>query len=176
MKRFREPPVYPEPFRRLKNTAKMLPLGARSDQVTGSGSKRLPSRVLRRKNAQISFAHPTAPCHFPGLYQLVAMAYAIIRSGNKQYRVAPGETVAVEKLSGQAGEKITFAEVVLHCDGDKVTLGAPLIDGAKVSGEVVEQFKDKKVIAFKYRRRKGYHRTVGHRRQLTRVKIGSIDL
>jgi large subunit ribosomal protein L21 len=104
------------------------------------------------------------------------MAYAIIRSGNKQYRVSPGETVAVEKLSGQAGDKITFAEVVLHCDGDKVTVGAPLIDGAKVSGEVVEQFKDKKVIAFKYRRRKGYHRTVGHRRQLTRVKIGSIDL
>jgi large subunit ribosomal protein L21 len=104
------------------------------------------------------------------------MAYAIIRSGNKQYRVAPGETVAVEKLSGQAGDKITFGEVVLHCDGDTVTLGAPLIDGAKVSGEVVEQFKDKKVIAFKYRRRKGYHRTVGHRRQLTRVKIGSIDL
>jgi large subunit ribosomal protein L21 len=104
------------------------------------------------------------------------MAYAIIRSGNKQYRVAPGETVAFEKLSGQAGDKITFAEVVLHSDGDTVTLGAPLIDGAKVSGEVVEQFKDKKVIAFKYRRRKGYHRTVGHRRQLTRVKIGSIDL
>ena len=104
------------------------------------------------------------------------MAYAIIRSGNKQYRVAPGETVAVEKLFAQAGDKITFAEVVLHCDGDTVTLGAPLIDGAKVSGEVVEQFKDKKVIAFKYRRRKGYHRTVGHRRQLTRVKIGSIDL
>jgi large subunit ribosomal protein L21 len=104
------------------------------------------------------------------------MAYAIIRSGNKQYRVALGETVAVEKLSGQAGDQITFAEVVLHCDGDKVTVGAPLIDGAKVSGEVVEQFKDKKVIAFKYRRRKGYHRTVGHRRQLTRVKIGSIDL
>lgn len=104
------------------------------------------------------------------------MAYAIIRSGNKQYRVSTGETVAVEKLSGQAGDKITFAEVVLHCDGDNVTVGAPLIDGAKVSGEVVEQFKDKKVIAFKYRRRKGYHRTVGHRRQLTRVKIGAIDL
>ena len=104
------------------------------------------------------------------------MAYAIIRSGNKQYRVATGETVAVEKLSGQAGDKITFAEVVLHCDGDRVTVGAPLIDGAKVSGEVVAQFKDKKVIAFKFRRRKGYHRTVGHRRQLTRVKIGSIDL
>jgi large subunit ribosomal protein L21 len=104
------------------------------------------------------------------------MAYAIIRSGNKQYRVSPGETVAVDKLAGEPGERVTFDQVVLHSDGDKITAGAPLIDGAKVSGEVVEQFKDKKVIAFKYRRRKGYHRTVGHRRQLTRVKIASIDL
>jgi large subunit ribosomal protein L21 len=104
------------------------------------------------------------------------MAYAIIRSGNKQYRVSPGETLAVDKLAGEAGDKVTFDQVVLHSDGDKMTTGAPLIDGAKVSGEVVEQFKDKKVIAFKYRRRKGYHRTVGHRRQLTRVKIASIDL
>jgi len=104
------------------------------------------------------------------------MAYAIIRSGNKQYRVSAGETLAVDKLAGQTGDQVTFDEVVLHCDGDKVVLGAPLIDGAKVSGEVVEHFKDKKLIAFKYRRRKGYHRTVGHRRQLTRVKIGSIDL
>jgi large subunit ribosomal protein L21 len=128
------------------------------------------------ESPQILFAPWHAPCHFAHLYQHVAMAYAIIRTGNKQYRVSPGETVAVEKLSVEAGDKITFAEVVLHCDGDKITIGAPTIDGAKVSGEVVEQFKDKKVIAFKFRRRKGYHRTVGHRRQLTRVKIGSIDL
>jgi large subunit ribosomal protein L21 len=104
------------------------------------------------------------------------MAYAIIRSGNKQYRVSPGETVAVDKLAGEAGDQVTFDQVVLHSDGDKIATGAPLIDGAKVSGELVEHFKDKKVIAFKYRRRKGYHRTVGHRRQLTRVKIASIDL
>ncbi len=104
------------------------------------------------------------------------MSYAIIRSGGKQYRVSPGDTIAVEKLPGAAGDKITFSEVVLHGDGDRCTAGSPLIEGAKVSGEVLEQFKDKKVIAFKYRRRKGYHRTVGHRRQLTRIKIQSIDL
>jgi large subunit ribosomal protein L21 len=104
------------------------------------------------------------------------MAYAIIRSGGKQYRVSPGDTIAVEKLSGTTGDKIVFEEVVLHGDGDRFTAGSPLIEGAKVSGQVLEQVKDKKVIAFKYRRRKGYHRTVGHRRQLTRVKIESIDL
>jgi large subunit ribosomal protein L21 len=104
------------------------------------------------------------------------MSYAIIRSGNKQYRVSPGDTVAVEKLAGAAGETVTFGEVVFHSDGERFIAGSPLIEGAKAAGEVLEQFKDEKVIAFKYRRRKGYHRTLGHRRQLTRVKIRSIDL
>jgi len=102
------------------------------------------------------------------------MAYAIVRSGGKQYRVSPGETIVMEKLLGASGKKVTFSDVVLLVDGDKVTTGNPVIAGANVEGEVIEQFKDEKVIAFKYKRRKGYHRTVGHRRQLTRVKIRSI--
>jgi large subunit ribosomal protein L21 len=104
------------------------------------------------------------------------MAYAIIRSGGKQYRVSPGDTIAVEKIAAEAGQKITFEDVVFHADGSSITTGGPLISGANVLGEVLTQFKDKKVIAFKYRRRKGYHRTVGHRRQLTRVKIEAINL
>jgi large subunit ribosomal protein L21 len=103
------------------------------------------------------------------------MAYAIIRSGGKQYRVSPGQTITVEKLTAERGEKVTFGDVVLLADGATVTAGDPTVAGASVVGEVLEQFKDKKVIAFKYRRRKGYHRTVGHRRQLTRVKIETID-
>ncbi len=103
------------------------------------------------------------------------MAYAIIRSGGKQYRVNPGQTITVEKLAAERGEKITFGDVVLLADGAQVTVGDPLLSGVKVVGEVIEQFKDKKVIAFKYRRRKGYHRTVGHRRLLTRVKIEAIN-
>jgi large subunit ribosomal protein L21 len=102
------------------------------------------------------------------------MAYAIIRSGGKQYRVSPGEIIAVEKLHATSGDKVTFGDVVLLADGDNITTGSPVIAGANVTGEVIEQFKDKKVIAFKYKRRKGYHRTVGHRRQMTRVKIESI--
>jgi large subunit ribosomal protein L21 len=102
------------------------------------------------------------------------MAYAIIRSGGKQYQVSPGQTIAVEKLAAECGEKVTFDDVVLLADGEKVSIGEPIVSGVKVIGEVVEQFKDKKVIAFKYKRRKGYHRTVGHRRLLTRVKIESI--
>jgi large subunit ribosomal protein L21 len=102
------------------------------------------------------------------------MAYAIIRSGGKQYRVSPGQTITVEKLAAERGEKITFDEVVLLADGATVTAGDPNVSGATVVGEVLEQFRDKKVIAFKFRRRKGYHRTVGHRRSLTRVRIETI--
>jgi large subunit ribosomal protein L21 len=104
------------------------------------------------------------------------MAYAIIKTGGRQYRVAEGDTIDVDLLEGEAGQKLTFDEVLMHADGDKLTHGSPSVSGASVIGEVIEQRKDKKVIAFKYRRRKGYHRTVGHRRKLTRVKITGIKL
>ena len=102
------------------------------------------------------------------------MAYAIIKTGGRQYRVTEGDTVDVDRLDGEAGQKITF-QMLMHADGDKLVHGDALA-GATVTGEVVEQRKDKKVIAFKYRRRKGYHRTVGHRRKLTRVKITGIKI
>jgi large subunit ribosomal protein L21 len=97
------------------------------------------------------------------------MAYAIIKTGGRQYRVAEGETIDVDLLEVEPGKTASF-EVLMLVDGDSIT-HAP---NGKVTAEVVEQRKDKKVIAFKYRRRKGYHRTVGHRRKLTRVKIKSI--
>ena len=101
------------------------------------------------------------------------MAYAIIRTGGRQYRVAEGDTVDVDLLEVEPGKTATLEDVLMYADGDNVTHGSP-IEGAKVTAEVVEHRKDKKVIAFKYKRRKGYHRTVGHRRKLTRVKIKSI--
>jgi large subunit ribosomal protein L21 len=104
------------------------------------------------------------------------MAYAIIRTGGRQFRVAEGDTVDVDLLDVDAGKTTTFSDVLMFADGKNVTHGNPLIAGAKVTAEVLEQRKDKKVIAFKYKRRKGYHRTVGHRRRLTRVRIKSINL
>src|SRR5574338_1450291 len=104
------------------------------------------------------------------------MAYAIIRTGGRQFRVAEGDTVDVDLLEVEPGKTATFGDVLLFADGKDITHGDPLLSGAKVTAEVVEQRKGKKVIAFKYKRRKGYHRTVGHRRKLTRVKIKSIDL
>lgn len=103
------------------------------------------------------------------------MAYAVIQTGGKQYRVAEGDEIEVEKLDVEAGGKTEFSEVLLVADGASLKLGSPLVAGAKVAAEVVEQFKDDKVIAYKFKRRKGYHRTVGHRRQLTKLKIGSIS-
>jgi len=104
------------------------------------------------------------------------MAYAIIKTGGRQFRVAEGDTIDVDLLDVEPGKTATFSDVLMFADGKNVTHGNPLVSGAKVTVEVLEQRKDKKVIAFKYKRRKGYHRTVGHRRKLTRVKIKSINL
>src|SRR6476469_82574 len=104
------------------------------------------------------------------------MAYAIIRTGGRQFRVMEGDTLDVDVLDVEPSKTATFGDVLLFADGKDVTHGDPLVSGAKVTAEVLEQRKDKKVVAFKYRRRKGYHRTVGHRRKLTRVKIKTIDV
>ena len=104
------------------------------------------------------------------------MAYAIIRTGGRQFRVAEGDTLDVDLLDVEPGKTATFGDVLMFADGKDVSHGNPLVSGAKVTAEVVEQRKDKKVVAFKYKRRKGYHRTVGHRRKLTRVKIKSISV
>jgi len=103
------------------------------------------------------------------------MSYAIIQTGGKQYRVSEGDVLSVEKLDVEAGKETTFSDVLLVVNGDKVNLGTPLVSGASVKAEVVEQYKDDKVIAFKFKRRKGYHRTVGHRRKLTELKITKIS-
>jgi large subunit ribosomal protein L21 len=104
------------------------------------------------------------------------MAYAIIKTGGRQFRVAEGDTLDVDLLDVDAGKTATFGDVLMFADGKNVTQGNPVIAGAKVTAEVLEQRKGKKVVAFKYKRRKGYHRTVGHRRKLTRIKIKSINL
>ncbi len=101
------------------------------------------------------------------------MSYAIFKTGGKQYRVATGDVIEVEKLDGEAGAEITFSEVLFHGEGADFKTGSAL-QGAKVVAEVVEQFKGPKLLNFKFRRRKGYHRSVGHRQKLTRVKITSI--
>ncbi len=103
--------------------------------------------------------------------------YAVIQTGGKQYRVEPGQTVVVEKLPGNAGDQIAFDEVLLVSSGDggKVTIGKPMVAGAKVTGQIVEQTLGEKLTVFKFRLRKNYVRKNGHRQELTAVKIGAIE-
>ena len=97
--------------------------------------------------------------------------FAVIRTGGKQYKVASGDVISVEKLEGAAGDKIEISEVLMT--GNKI--GAPLIAGAKVLAEIIKQFRDEKVIIFKKRRRHNYRRKKGHRQYLTEIKITEIQ-
>jgi large subunit ribosomal protein L21 len=103
--------------------------------------------------------------------------YAVIQTGGKQYRVEPGKTVLVEKLEGDAGAEVTFDQVLLVSSGDgaTVTVGKPIVAGAKVTGEIVEQTRGEKLVVFKFRLRKNYVRRNGHRQDLTAVKIAAIN-
>jgi large subunit ribosomal protein L21 len=100
--------------------------------------------------------------------------FAVIRTGGKQYKVANGDVISIEKLDGDAGAKITFGEVMM-LGGDSPKHGAPLISGASVTAEVLDQGKGEKVVAFKKRRRKNTHRKRGHRQSFTKVKITGIS-
>ncbi len=97
--------------------------------------------------------------------------FAVIKTGGKQYRVAANDVVTIEKLDGAAGDKIEFTEILMVGVGADATIGAPFVEGAVVSAEVVEQGRAKKVIAFKKRRRQNSKRTRGHRQHQTTVRI-----
>ena len=104
-----------------------------------------------------------------------ATSYAVIRTGGKQYRVASGDTVRVATLPQNAGEDVTFSDVLLIKGGDKLQTGRPAVAGAAVTGKVLRQFRDKKILVFKKRRKKGYKKLQGHRQDLTEVLIKSIQ-
>ena len=103
------------------------------------------------------------------------MAYAVFKTGGKQYRVQEGETLDVEKIDAEVGSEAKFDTVLLVNDGSSTTVGAPLVEGASVTAKVVDQFRGKKGIAFKFKRRQGYHKTKGFRRSLTKLQITSIS-
>ena len=101
--------------------------------------------------------------------------YAIIKTGGKQYRVSEKDTLRVEKIDAKPGDTVDSAEVLAVADGDQVTFGAPQVDGAKVTLKVLGQERGNKVKAFKFRKRKGYKKTIGHRQSLTRVSVEKIE-
>jgi large subunit ribosomal protein L21 len=101
------------------------------------------------------------------------MSYAIFKTGGKQYRVSQGDVIDVEKLDHSEGDRVVFSDVLMLAEGASIKVGQEL-QNVTVEAEVDWQHKGEKVLAYKYRRRKGYHRTVGHRRRLTRLKITGI--
>ena len=100
--------------------------------------------------------------------------YAIFKDGSKQFRAEKGQTIRLDDQGRKEGEKVEFAEVVLLHDGQKARIGTPVVKGAKVVGEVVKNYRGEKIRVYKFRRREGYHRTRGHRSELTLVKITDI--
>ena len=101
--------------------------------------------------------------------------YAVIRTGGKQYKVAPQDVLQIEKIDGAAGESVTFRDVLMIAGEGEPKVGAPVIEGALVSAEVVEQGRGPKIIVFKKKRRQNYRRKNGHRQSLTTVKILGIS-
>jgi len=101
--------------------------------------------------------------------------YAVLETGSKQYRVAAGDTLEIERLETEAGKPFTFDRVLLVNNDGKLSVGTPTVDGAKVVADVVAHKRGEKKLKFKMKRRKGYHKTIGHRQELTVVKITAIN-
>ncbi len=102
--------------------------------------------------------------------------YAVLETGSKQYRVSAGDTLEVERLSVEAGQPFTFDRVLMVSNDGKLTFGSPTVSGATVVADVVEHIRGEKKVTFKMKRRKGYHKTIGHRQELTVVKVKEIKL
>ena len=100
--------------------------------------------------------------------------YAVVTTGGRQYRVSPGDTIHVEKLTGAVGDTVALTNVQLVGQGAEVTIGAPAVAGVRVEAQITAQKRGKKIIIFKHRRRKGYRRKQGHRQSLTSLKILAI--
>jgi len=102
--------------------------------------------------------------------------YAVVNTGGKQYKVQKGETLRIEKIPGEVGSQVTFDQVLMVADGEDVRVGRPLLEKAAVMGSIIEQDKSKKIIVFKYKRRKRYRRKQGHRQPYTAIRIDGIEV
>jgi large subunit ribosomal protein L21 len=100
--------------------------------------------------------------------------FAVIKAQGKQFKVAQGDTLTIDRLAGEKGAKVSLGEVLMLVDGGKATVGKPVLSGAKVEAEILDHPRGDKIKVFKKRRRKNFHRTRGHRQDLTTVKITSI--
>ncbi len=102
--------------------------------------------------------------------------YAVFRTGGKQFRAEPGARIRIPSLDAEAGDTVTFDDVLLASDGDEISVGRPTVDGAQVSAEVVGHGRDDKIIVFKRKRRKNYRRKQGHRQGFTEIRVDEVIL
>ena len=102
--------------------------------------------------------------------------YAIVNTGGKQYKVQEGDILRIEKIPGDIGADVDFDQVLMVSDGENVTIGTPTVESVGIKAHIVDQGKAKKVLVFKYKRRKRYRRKQGHRQQFTAVKIDKIEM
>jgi large subunit ribosomal protein L21 len=102
------------------------------------------------------------------------MTYAIFKAAGQQFRAEKGAMLRVPRLQGEPGDKVTFDEVLLSARGDTVKAGAPAVKGAKVVGEIVRHARDKKIIVFRFKRRKNYRKKTGHRQEFTEIRITDV--
>jgi len=102
--------------------------------------------------------------------------YAIFKTAGKQFKAEPGRLVKIPSVSAEPGSKLTFGDVLLGSDGEAIKAGTPLVKGASVTAEVVRHGKEKKIVVFKYKRRKGYARKQGHRQGYTEIRIDQVRL
>ena len=101
--------------------------------------------------------------------------YAVISSGGKQYRVEQGDVLRIEKINGEIGAPVSFDKILMFSDGENVRVGAPMLDDVSVQGRIIEQGRAKKIIVFKYKKRKRYRRKQGHRQSYTAIKIDALE-
>lgn len=101
--------------------------------------------------------------------------YAIVNINGSQTRVTPDETLVVPRLEGEPGQKLNFDQVLMVCDGDRVTIGQPYLEGASLTAEVLEHLRGPKLRVFKFKRRREYRRRIGHRDSVTRIRVTSIQ-
>jgi large subunit ribosomal protein L21 len=101
--------------------------------------------------------------------------YAVVNTGGKQYKVQKGETLRIEKIPGEVGSSVTFDKILMVADGENIRVGQPVLENVSVQAQIVEQDKAKKILIFKYKRRKRYRRKNGHRQPFTAIRIDGIE-
>lgn len=121
-----------------------------------------------------AFSPPHPLTYRPGPASIRAMSYAIFRAAGKQFRAEKGSVLRIPSIPGDPGSKVTFDEVLLWSDGEKVKAGQPAIEGARVTAEILRHGKDRKIVVFKFKRRKNYRRKAGHRQGFTEIKVTEV--